>query len=88
MCFNRINDKEVSNESDNDVIGPEAERDKFDAQLFSSTAPQFVFRPAIMQQMAASHKLYSHIQQAIQPVQAHELVHQGVQAALGHLQYG
>ena len=89
MRLNRIDDEEVSNEGDDDMIGPEAKRHKFNAKLLNSTEAQLVLRLSTWperQQMAASYKLYGNKQKSIYPVQAHELVHQGVQASLGHLQ--
>ena len=88
VSLNRIDDPEVSDEGNDDLIGPEAEGHELDTELLSwarqgliSIQPHWPDR----QQMAAPGELCGNKEYSIDPVQTHELVHKGVQAALGHL---
>ena len=49
MSLNRKDDKEVANDGDDDMIGPEAKGHELDTELLSRTHPHHVHRLAIFQ---------------------------------------
>ena len=47
MSLDGKNDKEVANDGDDDMIGPEAKGHELDTELLSRTHPHYVHRLAI-----------------------------------------
>ena len=88
VSLNRAYDPEVSDEGNDELIGPEAEGHELDTELLCRARPGLIniqHNWPGRQQMAAPGKLCGNKEYSINPVQTHELVHQGVQSSLGHL---
>ena len=91
MGFYRKDNPEVSDERDNDLIGPEAEGKKLDNKLLSWAETNSIIHAEgtlsiiIKKEIPASEDLSDDKEETIESVEKHELVHQGSKTTLFNL---
>ena len=90
MNLNRKHNKEISDDGDDDMVGPEAEGHELDKELLGWTGESIPVDKILAwwskDKKAASDNLHCNKEYAIDSVQTHEPVDQGAETALGDLE--